>query len=238
MKRTILFSLFLMFFACLSISFSVSYADTPVCGKTYPIAEPDLLEEMHQRAQKLLNDKKKLAEIRQRLKKQLEHYRPAYLSQAYLPPSDKSFTYLHDVVYTLPFDIPKVVNGKVVGILYPKGFTFHVLRYIPYGAMPTLVIFDIKNRLQREWVAKHYAKKAKVMLISVSGDLNDLADFIKKIKRPVYFNLPKINERFGLQYTISIVKRSDKYIDDVEVRVVGMKEIEKELKKVATKTRH
>jgi len=199
-----------------------SFADS-LNGTTYPIVEPNLLTEMQQRAKKI--DVKKLQEEG---KKSAEHYVPR--NAKYLPPSQKSYSYLHDVVYTLPFDIPKVVNGKVVGVLYPKGYTYHVLQYIPYD-FPPLVFFSIKNPLQREWIAKKYGKDLTVDLLTVDGDLSDILKFTRELKRPVYASDIRFVERFGLKNTVSIVRRSRMFRDDVRVTVIGMEQIKKELKK-------
>jgi hypothetical protein len=218
-------SLFLLLFF---IVVTTAHADL-ICGKTYPIVEPDMLAELQRRGYALAHNKQKMTAVVNKLKKEAEHYSPAYIERSYLFPSQKSYTYYHDVIYTLPFNIPKVVDGRVVGILYPKGFTFHVLKYIPYN-FPTLVIFDIKNKLQREYILKKYSKNYLDYFISVDGNLLDLLKFAKNLKHPVYFNLPEFNKRFGLRNTISIVRRSKRYRDDVVVRVIGMKEIEKFLK--------
>ena len=219
---------FLVLLLIILTAFYPSFAAN-MCGRIYPIIEPDMLTEMQKQADKILHDEGKMLKLKKRLEKYVKQYAPTYLASAYLSPAKKSYTYLHDVIYTLPFNIPLVKNGKVVGILYPKGFTFHVLRYVPYFS--PLVVFDIKNRLQREYVVKRFGKDYNYKLISVSGNLMDLLKLIKELKRPVYFNLPQINERFALKNTISIVKRSEKYIDDVEVTVIGMDDIKKYLQK-------
>jgi len=192
-------------------------------GATYPIVEPNMLTEMQQRAKKI-----NIQKLQEEGKLSAEHYVPK--DAKYLPPSQKSYDYLHDVIYTLPFNIPRVVNGKVVGILYPKGFTFHVLQYIPYD-FPPLVFFSIKNPLQREWIAKYYGKNLTVDLLTVDGDLSDILKFAKELKRPVYASDIRFVKRFGLKYTVSIVRRSRMFRDDVRVTVIGMEQIKKDLKK-------
>ena len=211
--------LFILTFYCVPTN---SFADS-LNGTTYPIVEPNLLTEMQQRAKKI-----DVQKLQKEGEKSAEHYVPK--NAKYLPPSQKSYNYLHDVVYTLPFDIPKVVNGKVVGILYPKGYTYHVLQYIPYD-FPPLVFFSIKNPLQREWIAKYYGKNLTVDLLTVDGDLSDILKFAKELKRPVYASDIRFVERFGLKYTVSIVRRSRMFRDDVRVKVIGMEQIKKDIKK-------
>lgn len=198
-----------------------------ICGKTYPIAEPDLLKEAHRKAEMIVHNKAYMEKLRKRLRKEALNYRPSYLQ--YLPPSNRSFSYRYDVVYTLPFSIPRVDirTGKVVGILYPKGFTFHVMRYIPY--FQPLVVFDITNPLEREWVKRKFGDNYSVKLLSVSGDAEDLLRFAREVKRPVFFDIGRLNRRLNIKYTVSIVARDKKNPNLVDVRVVGLKEIKKDL---------
>ncbi len=221
--------------AVIAISVAGSSISAEICGKTYPIAEPDLLVEAHAKAEKLMHNKAYLSQLREKLKYKTLHYVSPRVE--YLPPSKKSFSYKYDVVYTLPFDIPRVdKNGKVIGILYPKGFTFHVMRYIPY--MPTLVVFDIKNPLEREWVEKKYKDNYEVMLLSVSGDAQDLINMAKKMKRPIYFDLKGLDKRLNIRYTVSIVSK-DKFDPDlVDIKVVGLEEIKKDISKIKKRGKH
>lgn len=192
-------------------------------GTTYNIVEPNMLTEMQNRAKKI-----NLQKLQEEGKLSAEHYFPK--DAKYLPPSQKSYTYLHDVVYTLPFNIPKVVNGKVVGILYPKGFTYHVLKYIPYD-FPPLIFFSINNPLQKEWIIKYYGKNLTVDLLTVDGDLQKILELARQLKRPVYASDIRFVKRFGLKNTISIVRRSRIIRDDVRVDVIGMEQIKKDLSK-------
>lgn len=227
-RKTLLTTVILNFiatvlFICADIAYSAS-----VCGKTYPIAEPDLLEEAHKKAENLMKDKAYIAALRKKLKNEALNYRPQDMKK--LPPSVKSFSYKYDVVYTLPFDIPRVDRqGKVIGILYPRGFIFHVMRYIPY--FRTLVVFDIKNTIEKKWVIKHYGDNFTVILLSVGGEAKDLLDMAKQIKRPVYFDVDKLNERLNVKYTVSIVTKDKSNPDLVDIRVVGLNEMRRDLKK-------
>jgi len=193
---------------------AVSYGMT---GSTYPIIEPNLLTQIQSRAKKLETHPNRMRKI---FKKKLMHYVPTH---AYLPPSDKSYIFYHDVIYKLPFSIPRVQGGKVVGILYPKGFTFHVLRYIPFN-FPTIVIFSLKNKYERFYVSQKYGynKDPEAMILTTTGDLNAILKMAKRIKKPVYANIGKLDERFGVKNTISIVKRSYIRLNDVRVTVIGM----------------
>ena len=185
-------------------------------GTTYPIIEPSILAQIKAGARKIEAHPNRL---RKMFKKKLMDYVPTH---AYLPPARKSYIFYHDVIYKLPNSIPRVQNGHIVGILYPKGFTFHVLRYLPFD-FPTLVIFDMKNKYQRFYVEKKYGDdNPEAMLLTTAGDLKDILKMSKHIKKPVYANIGKLDERFGVKNTISIVKRSFIRLDDVRVNVIGM----------------
>ena len=210
-------------FLILLLAIFIIKTQTSYAFQTYPIAEPDLLKEIMARAKKININK-----IRKKLKEKTLHYT---LKGIYVPPSKKSYSYLYDVVYTLPFNIPRTnSNGKVIGILYPKGFTFHVLDYIPYNFEP-LVLFDIKNPMQVWWITKHYSNNLNVKLITVDGDLGDILKLVRKFKRPVYLNLKKINIRFNVKNTISIISRDKVHRRCVLVKVIGMDKIKKEYEK-------
>ena len=199
----------------------------PICGRTYSIAEPDLLMEAERRAEAVMNNRAYMEKLRKKLKREALSYRPPYLQ--YLPPSRKSFSYKFDVIYTLPFDIPRVdlKTGKVTGVLYPKGFTFHVMRYISY--FPPLVVFDIKNTPERKWVVRRFSDNYTVMLLSVSGSTGEILKLVRKIRRPVYFDVDLLNRRLNIKHTVSIVTRDRDNPDLVDIRVVGLDDIKKEL---------
>ncbi|MHB1702837.1 MAG: hypothetical protein ACYCS0_01275 [bacterium] len=187
-------------------------------GATYPIIEPDMLAQIQAGARKIESHP---AKLRKMFKKKLYNYVPTH---TYLPVAGKSYTFYHDVIYKLSFSIPKVQGGKIVGTLYPKGFTFHVLRYLPFD-FPTLVIFSMKNKYERFYVSRKYGydKNPEAMLLTTSGNLKDILKMAKRIKKPVYANIGKLDERFGVKNTISIVKRSVIRLDDVKIKVIGMK---------------
>ena len=185
-------------------------------GTTYPIIEPSILAQIKAGAKRIESHPNRL---RKMFKKKLMDYVPTH---AYLPPARKSYIFYHDVIYKLPNSIPRVQNGHIVGILYPKGFTFHVLRYLPFD-FPTLVIFDMKNKYQRFYVEKKYGDdNPEAMLLTTAGDLKDILKMAKHIKKLVYANIGKLDERFGVKNTLSIVKRSFIRLDDARVNVIGM----------------
>ncbi len=181
---------------------------------TYPIREPDLLTEIQERA-KYVN----YSAIRKRFEELYKHYKPKEIVQ--LPPAKKSYSYLVDMTYELPFDVPKVDrNGRIVGILYPKGFKFNPLKYIPVDP-PVLVIFDGDRKEEVGWVKKHF-KDFPVYhkLIITDGNWQKLT---KLFKEQVYFLTPEIQERLKLKETISVVRREGDYMRVDVIAVQGEK---------------
>lgn len=177
---------------------------------TYPIKEPDLLTEIQERA-KCVN----YSAIRKRFRELYKYYKPKDIVQ--LPPAKKSYSYLVDMTYELPFDVPEVdKNGRIVGILYPKGFRFNPLKYIPVDP-PVLIVFNGNSKEEVKWVEKHI-KSFPVYhkLIITDGNWQKLT---KKFKEQVYFLTPRMKERLNLKETISVVRREGDYMG---VKVVAV----------------
>ena len=176
-------------------------------GRVYPIAEKSALKEIEERVKEVdTADIIKPEEIRERLK----NYRPPNVSRLDRAIEDRTF--LVDMTYTLPFDIP---DGRG-GILYPKGFTFNPLEYVPFSR--TLVVIDGTEEKEIEWfLSSEYSKRRDVMLLITDGSWYDLS---QKLGVPVYYLTEPIRSRLGLEKTPSIVyKRDSRYM---EVREVGV----------------
>ncbi|GAB6075335.1 hypothetical protein [Desulfurobacterium crinifex] len=183
---------------------------TNVYASTYPIVEPDLLTEIQERA-KYVN----YSAIKKRFEELYKHYKPKEIVQ--LPPAKKSYSYLVDMTYELPFDVPKVdKSGRIVGILYPKGFKFNPLKYIPVDP-PVLIVFNGNSKEEINWVEKHIKSfPAYHKLIITDGNWQKLT---KKFKEQVYFLTPRIKERLNLKETISVVRRKGDYM---KVKVIAV----------------
>ena len=176
-------------------------------GKVYPIAEKSALKEIEERVKEVdIADIIKPEEIRERLK----NYRPPNASRLGHATEDRTF--LVDMTYTLPFDIP---DGRG-GILYPKGFTFNPLEYVPFSR--TLVVIDGTEEKEIEWfLSSEYIKRRDVMLLITDGSWYDLS---QKLGVPVYYLTEPIRSRFKLEKTPSIVYKKDSRY--VEAREVGI----------------
>ena len=176
-------------------------------GKVYPIVEKSALKEIEERVREIdIADTIKPEEIRERLK----NYRPPNVSR--LDHAIEDRTFLVDMTYTLPFDIP---DGRG-GILYPKGFTFNPLEYVPFSR--TLVVIDGTEEKEIEWfLSSEYIKRRDVMLLITDGNWYDLS---QRLDVPVFYLTEPIRARLGLEKTPSIVyKRDSRYM---EVREVGV----------------
>jgi len=171
-------------------------------GKTYPVIERDALEEIQERAAQV-NWKSALDRIRP------EGFRPKGLPD--LPRAAKDRSFLVDMTYTLGFDIP---DGKG-GILYPKGYRFNPLDYLPFNQ--TLVVFDGDDPLQVAWLkASGLLSKSGTMLLLSDGSFIDVG---KGLNRLAYYASPQIVERFHLRVTPSVIRRRGKLMEVQEIRV-------------------
>jgi len=190
-----------------------------VSAKTYPIVEPDLLQEIEKAVSKV-NPENIIQDLRQKL----HNYRPPFL--VYLPPAEKSYQYEVDMTYELEFDIPKVnERGEIVGVLYPKGYKFNPLKYLKYPP-PTLIVFNPKRKTELLFVKHIKDKYERKKLLIVKGDVRKV---IEALNEPVYYLHKLIVEKLRLKNTISIitwdlkqgVARVEVYSDEDIKKIVG-----------------
>ena len=181
-------------------------------GNVYRIAEPDALKE--------LEDKAASTDLKERIKKEettrrIEQYRPSNVVS--LPPAKKDRTSLVDMTYTLEFDIP---DGKG-GVLYPKGFIFNPLDYIPFSR--TIVVLNGAAENEVDWfTASEYYKRTDVLVLVTDGMWKDL---MHRFKRNVFYLTEPVRTRFRLSSTPSvIVKKDNKYMEVREIHVPDKKD--------------
>lgn len=178
-------------------------SDLGVVGKVYDIREGDALSELQGRAAKI-NWKKELGKIKP------ERYRPEY--SVTLPRVNKSRKFSVDMTYTLDIDIP---DGRG-GVLYPKGYTFNPLDYVPFRK--SLVIINAADKEQLTWFKQSpYANKPDVMLLITEGSAVKQSE---SLGRPVYFADSRIVDRFNLQAVPSVVRQDGKLmlVEEIDVR--------------------
>ncbi len=189
-------------------------------GKTYPIAEPDVWEEIMARQQRAVQKVKELSQ------KYDENYIQNNIMKDWrtrLPLAEKSKTERIDWVYTLEFDIPRVDDsGNVVGVLYPKGYRFRPIQYWP-TTPPPLIVFDGKDRSQVQIVKRLLSKYPNSMLIVSDGAVFDL---MKNFNVRVYLLHPKLREVARITEGVSVVK-FDRATGHIIKEVYGRDALEK-----------
>lgn len=180
-------------------------------GNVYQIAEPDALKEFEDKAASM--DKKSID--KEETTRKIETYRPSNLVS--LPPAKKDRTFPVDMTYKLKFDIP---DGKG-GILYPKGFAFNPLEYVPFSR--TIVVLNGAAENEVDWfVASEYYKRADVMLLITDGKWKDL---MGRLKKNVFYLTEPIATRFRVSATPSvIVKKDNKFMEVREIHVPDKKD--------------
>ena len=163
-------------------------------AKTYDIVENDALQEMQEKGKKVLPKIKKEVE---KEKKELLNFKGSTLK-----PASKNYTYYVDPTYTLEEDMMYYdQKEKQWKILYPKGYKFNPIKYIPYKPQP-LVIFNYCNKDELNYV-KNLIKDNPLnyILINSGCPLKDVKDTNLRI----YFLTDDIKQKFKLKETISIV---------------------------------
>jgi conjugal transfer pilus assembly protein TraW len=189
-------------------------------GRTYPIAEPDVWEEIMARKERAVQRFKELS------RKYDENYIQNNIMKDWrvrLPLAEKSKTERIDWVYTLEFDIPRVDDrGNVVGVLYPKGYRFRPIQYWT-ATPPPLIVFDGKDRRQIQIVRRLLTKYPNSMLIASDGAVFDL---MKGFNARVYLLHPKLREVARITEGVSVIK-FDRSTGHIIKEVYGRDALEK-----------
>ncbi|MBU4168962.1 MAG: hypothetical protein KKE10_14115 [Proteobacteria bacterium] len=180
---------------------SASYAkNLGTIGTTYPVVEPDLVEEVKARI-----DKVKMAKI-------MEEHRHSYKAKDIyaLPTAKRDRTFFVDMTYTLDHDIPGE-NGK---IMYKRGLTWNPLDYV---SPPELVVINGEDAKQVEWFKKSpYYKNLKIKLLTSAGFA---APLIKQLQRPVFYLTKTIADRLQLTATPCVITQNGKKMMVQEVKI-------------------
>lgn len=169
---------------------AISLAGINLHAATYPIAEPDMLDEIQSKmpgiAEKL--DKEKVRIAQKALAYKGEELRPA----------DKDNVFYVSPEYTLDKDIPRFdKNGKVIGILYPKGFKFNPIDYL-ISLPPPMIVFNNCDPKEADFVEK--LQIADYMAVSSGCPVKDI-----KSKRKVYLVTAQMKKVFQLRHTVSVI---------------------------------
>lgn len=178
---------------------SASYAtDFGTLGKTYDVAERDLVDEIKEKLRKK-QESGELDQLNQAMVGSAKNYvhRPPGLS---LPRAIEHKVSMLDPVYTLERDITDA-DGR---LLFTKGTQVNPLRVKPLTK--TLCFIDGDDEKQVEWMTKFCASDQKNKLILVKGDFVGLAE---KTKLRLYFDQRGyLTKRFDLKALPSVVRQS------------------------------
>ena len=116
-----------------------------------------------------------------------------------------------DLTYTLDQDIP---DGKG-GVLYPKGYTFNPLDYA--GLRSVIVVINGSDPSQVNWFKNSiYFEDFKTRLILSDGSYYDLSE---KFKRPVFYLMEPMANRFQLKAVPSVVSQKGRYLEVSEIYI-------------------
>lgn len=171
-------------------------------GRVFPIAEPDALTEIEERARGV--DWKSILD-----KEKPEDFRPKNLAQ--LPRARRDRTFLVDMSHTLEFDVP---DGKG-GVLYPKGYSFNPLDYVPFSQ--PLVVLDGEDPAQIAWLqASPLAREPKAMILLSRGAFTQVSE---KLGRAVFYADRRIVERFNLAAVPSVITRRGRLMEVKEIEI-------------------
>lgn len=179
-------------------------------GNTYGFAEKDMLVELQQRVE----EKKPLAntlmrEFQKKSKKRVVGWKPEGMLK--LTPAKQDKVFYPDLTYILEEDMVDA-DGRII---YPKGYKYSVGDYmnIPYQ----IIVFDPTVKAQSEWVKRNgFDKNVASLLLITDGKAIDL---MKEYRRPVYFCVRKLQDRFALKHTPSVVVQVGNKLQVTEVNL-------------------
>ena len=172
-------------------------------GVTYPIVEPDLVEEI-----KASIDYEKLAKV-------MEENRQNYKAKDIyaLPTAGRDRTFFVDMTYTLDHDI----LGENGEIMYQRGLTWNPLDYVslPGG----LVVINSEDVKQVEWFVKSPYNKNRQIKLLISAGL--AAPLIKQLNRPVFYLTKTIADRLQLAAVPCVITQNGKKMMVQEIKIDG-----------------
>jgi len=163
-----------------------------VLGAVYEISEPDLLEEIESQKQEAFV---KIRAYINRQKKIIENFEGEKLT-----PAKKYSVYEIDPTYCLEENIYTLENNKWK-VLYPKGFCFNPVLYLPKP--PPIVVFNACKKEELLTLKKILKNLKNYILVSSGCPLRE----IKKLKfeKPVYLLTKELLESFRLKHTLSVI---------------------------------
>ena len=192
--------IFILIFGLLPVSLA-SGKNLGAIGRTYPIEEPDLVEEITAAI-----DYEKLARV---MAEQRRNYQAKDIHA--LPTVKRDRKFLVDMTYTLDHDIPGE-NGQ---IMYPRGLTWNPLDYV--SLQGPLVVINSEDEKQVEWFLKSpYNKNRQVKLLISAGFA---APLMKQLDRPVFYLTKTIADRLQLAAAPCVITQNGKKMMVQEVKI-------------------
>ena len=186
------------------LSASLAYGkNLGTIGMTYPIVEPDLVEEI-----KASIDYEKLAKV---MEENRQNYKAKDIHA--LPAAGRDRTFFVDMTYTLDNDI----LGENGEIMYQRGLTWNPLDYVslPGG----LVVINSEDARQVEWFVKSPYNKNRQQKLLISAGL--AAPLIKQLKRPVFYLTKTIADRLQLAAVPCVISQNGKKMMVQEIKIDG-----------------
>jgi conjugal transfer pilus assembly protein TraW len=170
-------------------------------GRTYPIVEPDLVEEI-----KADIDYEKLSKV---MAEQRRNYQAKDIYA--LPAVKRDRTFFVDMTYTLDHDIA----GENEEIMYPRGLTWNPLDYV--SLQGGLLVINGEDEKQVEWFLKSpYNKNRQIKLLISAGFA---APLMKQLDRPVFYLTKTIADRLQLAAAPCVITQNGKMMMVQEIKI-------------------
>jgi conjugal transfer pilus assembly protein TraW len=186
--------------ACALVT-AASHAQTSVIGRTWPIAEPDALEEIEARTQKLPPNMASRFGPREN-----------WSAMKAAPLAVAQVNRVRSVVpfYTLDFDV-KLPDGK---LLYPKGFTFNPLTYV---SLPQRLVVVRPEDLG--WALRTASPSDWILLAASARAGADPIALGQKVGRSLFILEERVKDRLGLEVAPVIVSQVGQKLELTEVKL-------------------
>ena len=182
-----------------------------VVGNTYPVVEPDFVEEMKEKAANI-----NLEEVydHDKWEEKIKGFQPSNI--VFLPRAEVERTRFIDMIFTLDKDI-KDAKGE---ILYPKGYQYNPMEYLPASSIiPTIVVIDGSDEEQIIWYEKsEFYKRTDVRVLLCGGSYFKVGT---RLDHTVFYLMKPVSDRFKLEYAPSIIRPShtSMRVDEVVIAV-------------------
>ena len=99
-------------------------------------------------------------------------------------------------------EAPADILDAYGNVLYPKGFRFRVLDYLPY--FPHILVFDGRSPWQLACARRLKTRFPDLILLSTGGKV---AEVRSALQTRVYEALPLLLERLGVEEVPSLIRR-------------------------------